>query len=257
MDWSALIQATLHLYKKVAIEAWQKIQRAWWVGLLPLLYVVVFFVIAIFASRLGIIGSFILGFTLAMCTGSYLYFISEVVSGNRVQPREILDSWRPYFGSVISILFFLFILRIVLDLLVVPSQSSYTVLYLINLVLLIILNPIPEIIYQGRSDGFAMLQESLDFLWENGVEWFLPLLGLALVSLLVLPLPILTAPLEIGRLSIPTLIGGSLLSGSPLALVSAALSAGILYVMMVFRGVLFRELSGSSRRQRIYRSRLE
>ena len=257
MDWSALIQATLHLYKKVALETWQKIQRAWWVALLPLLYAVVFFVIALFASQLGIVGGFIMGFALAMCTGSYLYFIAEVVNGNRVQPRELVDSWRPYFGSVISILFFLFILSFLLDRLVVPSPSSQTVLAIINLVLLIILNPVPEIIYQGRSDGFAMLQESLDFLWENGVEWFVPLLGLAFISFVILPLPILTAPLEIGRLSIPMLIGEHFLSGSPLGLVFAALSAAILYVMMVFRGLLFRELSGSSRRQRIYRSRLE
>jgi hypothetical protein len=256
MDWAALIRATLRLYSTAALETWQKIQRAWWVALLPFVYLLVLIVVSIFASPLGMVGGFILGFVLAMCSGSYLYFISEVVQGNRVQPRELVDSWRPYWGSVISILFFVFILRIVLGVLVVPGQSSQTVLYIINLVLLIILNPIPEIIYQGRSAGFAMLQESLDFLWENGVEWFAPLLVLALVSAVVLPLSILTAPLEIGRLSFPTLLSG-LLSGSPAALLVAALNAGLLYVLMVFRGLLFRKLSDSSRRQRMYRARFD
>ena len=101
-----------------------------------------------------------------------------------------------------------------------------------------------------------MLQESLDFLWDNGVEWFVPLVGLALVSAVVLPVSILAAPLEIGRLSFPTLFG-DLLSGSPAALLVAALNAGLLYVLMVFRGRLFRKLADSSRRQRIYRARFD
>ncbi|MCE2484606.1 MAG: hypothetical protein J4F42_03775 [Desulfurellaceae bacterium] len=256
MDWAALIRATLRLYATAALETWQRIQRAWWVVLLPFVYLLILLVTSVFAAPLGLVGGFILGFVVAMCSGSYLYFIAEVVQGNRVQPRELLDSWRPYWGSVISILFFVFILRTLLGILVVPGQSSQTVLSIINLVLLIILNPIPEIIYQGRSTGFAMLQESLDFLWDNGVEWFVPLVGLALVSAVVLPVSILAAPLEIGRLSFPTLFG-SLLSGSPAALLVAALNAGLLYVLMVFRGRLFRKLADSSRRQRIYRARFD
>ena len=256
MDWAALIRSTLRLYRATALETWQNMQRAWWVALLPFGYLLILLVVAQFAAALGRIGSFILGFALAMCSGSYLYFISEVVQGKRVLPRELVDSWRPYWSPVLTMLFFVFILRIALGVLVVPSQSSQTILSLINLVLLIILNPLPEIIYQGRSAGFAMLQESLDFLWDNGVEWFVPLLGLALVSAVVLPLSVLAAPLEIGRLSFPTLLD-DLLSGSPAALLVAGLNAGLLYALMVFRGLLFRKLSDNSRRQRMYRARLD
>ena len=138
MDWTALIRATLRLYATAALETWQRIQRAWWVALLPFVYLLILLVTSVFAAPLGLVGGFILGFVLAMCSGSYLYFIAEVVQGNRVQPRELLDSWRPYWGSVISILFFVFILRTLLGILVVPGQSSQTVLSIINLVLLII-----------------------------------------------------------------------------------------------------------------------
>ena len=92
MDWAALIRATLRLYYTVALETWQNIQRAWWVALLPFGYLLVLLVVAQFAAALGLVGGFILGFALAMCSGSYLYFISEVVQGKRVQPRELLDS---------------------------------------------------------------------------------------------------------------------------------------------------------------------
>jgi hypothetical protein len=143
-----------------------------------------------------------------------------------------------------------------LELLVPPGAAGGSELRsIINLVLLILLNPIPEIIYQGRSEGLAMLQESFEFLRDSGVEWFLPLIALALFATFFFPVPILMMPLQIGRLTFPTLGGGGLLSGSLVGLLWAVLSAFVLFALMVFRGLLFRALANSTRRQRVFRSR--
>jgi hypothetical protein len=255
MDWGALVTATLRLYQQAARETWQKVQRGWWVGLLPLLYALLFFFSAILAAPLGIIGGFILGLVLALCTSSYLYFLAHVVSSNRVHPRALWESWHPYLGSVITIMFFLFIVRQVLSLLMPPVPSGQALFMLINLILLIILNPIPEIIYQGRSEGLAMLQESVEFLRESGVEWFLPLVALAAFSFVFFPLPIFVTPLQIGNLSFPALGIGGTFWASPTSLIWAVVSAFLLFVLMVFRGVLFRALASGTRRQRVFRSR--
>lgn len=255
MDWGALVTATLRLYREAAQETWQKVQRGWWVGLLPLLYTALFFFAASLVAPLGIIGGFILGLVLAFCTSSYLYFLAGVVSGNRVQPQELLESWRPYFGSVITILFFLFIVRQLLSLALPPVPSGQALAVLINLVLLIILNPIPEIIYQGRSEGLSMLQESVEFLRESGIEWFLPFVALAAFSFFFFPLPIFIMPLQIGQLSFPALGLGSAFWASPASLLWAVISAFLLFVLMVFRGLLFRALARGTRRQRVFRSR--
>lgn len=255
MDWSALVTSTLRLYQQAAKETWEKGLRSWWVGLLPLLYGPVFAFTAGFAMQLGFLGGFIAGFLLAMCVSSYLYFIAGVVNGRRVHLQELGESWRPYLSSVINILFILFILRYILALLTPPGDETALLLSsLIELILLILLNPIPEIIYQGRSEGFAMVQESVDFLRGSGVEWFLPLVALALFSAIIFPLPFLIGPLQFGRLTFPTGIGGAS-DGSVLGFLWPIVSALVLFVLMVFRGLLFRALSGSSRRQRIFRSR--
>ena len=256
MNWGALISSTLELYRKAAIEAWEKGRRSWWVGLLPFLYGPVFFLCATFTAPLGIIGGLITGFVLAMCVSSYLYYIAGVVNGNRMHLRELWESWRPHFNSVINILFLLFLFRYSLSFLTPPGDETAMFLAsLIELILLIILNPIPEIIYQGRSDGFAMIQESVDFLRASGVEWFLPFIALAIVSAVLLPLPLLEGPLQFGRLTFPTTVGG-VSQGSLAGLVWGALSALLLFAIMIFRGLLFRALSGTSRRQRIFRSRV-
>ncbi len=255
MDWGALVAATLRLYQQAGKETWQKVQRSWWVGLLPLLYAPLFLLTAGFVAPLGMIGGFILGLVLALCTSSYLYFLAGVVNGNRVRPQDLLESWRPYFFSVITILFFLTIVQYALALLLTPTAGAQALIALINLILLIILNPIPEIIYQGRSEGLNMLQESIEFLRDSGVEWFLPFVALAVFSFFFFPLPILMMPLQIGRLAFPALGVGGAFWASPGSLVSAVISAFLLFVLMVFRGFLFRALASGTRRQRVFRSR--
>ena len=256
MDWGALVTATLRLYQQAAKETWEKVRQAWWIGFLPFLYGPAFFLTAVFVAPLGLLGGLILGLVLALCASSYLYFIAGVVGGSRMGLADLGESWRPCFGSVITIMFFLTIVQYALGLLIPPGAAGARELRsLINLALLILLNPVPEIIYQGRSEGLNMLQESFDFLRNSGVEWFLPFVALALFSIFFFPLPILMMPLQIGRLTFPTLGGGGLFPGSPAALVWAALSAFILFVLMVFRGLLFRALSSSTRRQRVFRSR--
>jgi hypothetical protein len=256
MDWGALITSTLKLYQQAARESWEKGARSWWVGLLPLLYGPIFVISSLLAARLfGPLGGFISGFILAMCVSSYLYFIAGVVSGRRMSLREFGDSWRPYLSSAISILFLFFVVQYLLDLLTPPGDATAMMLAsLIELILLVILNPIPEIIYQGRSEGLAMVQESIDFLKGNGVEWFLPFVILAFLSVFLLPLPVLAGPLQFGRLTFPTSAGGLPL-GSLYGLLWSILSAFLLFALMVFRGFLFRALSGSTRRQRLFRAR--
>jgi len=254
VDWGALVIATLQLYQQAARETWEKIWGNWWIGLLPLLYGSIFFFTARLVTPLGIVGGFILGLVLAVCTSSYLYFLAAVVNGSRVNVSDLAESWRPYLGSVISIMFFLYIVQYTLALLLPPSAETRTLAMFIDWALLIILNPIPEIIYLGRSEGLNMLQESGDFLRGSGVEWFVPLLALALFSFL-LPLPILLVPLQVGQLTFPTLSGTGIFFGSVVGLFWGLVSAFLLFVLMVFRGFLFRALSGHSRRQRVFRSR--
>jgi hypothetical protein len=134
-------------------------------------------------------------------------------------------------------------------------ESSQDIAFLISLILLVILNPIPEVIYLGQSDGFSMLQESFDFLRENWLEWFFPLVLFAVLSLNI-PLPG-TSPLGVGRLSFSFASIQSLLSGSLENLLWNLLGAFTFFTLMVFRGLLFRSLYGTSRRQRIFRSRLQ
>ena len=265
MDWTALINATNAIYRNAAQETLSRIRDSWWVSLLPFLYTPLIFLSAMIFSQMGLAGGLLVGLVMALCTGSYLYFIDGTVHGQRVNASDLLDSWRPHFGSVITILFFMTIVRMLFTF-VGYGAASGTGYFLLHLVLPIVLSPIPEIIYQGRSEGFAMPQESIEFLRENSVEWFLPLLGIVvllsavtgiapsgLAASLFFPLDMLAVPMQIGRtqfLAFPVGFWNTM----P-ALLWALFASVIVYVLMVFRGLLFKELASGTRRQRIFRWR--
>jgi hypothetical protein len=201
------------------------------------------------------LGGFLLGFVLALCTSSYLYFIAGVVAGNRMTFAELRESWRPCLNPVMTVLFFFFVVQLALSMILPGMAGAGLISLLINLTLLIVLNPIPEIVYQGRSEGFDMLQESVDFLRENGIEWFAPLVVISLLSF-VAPLPFMAVVSQSGNLSAPTVGGNELLFGSATGILMAIFSAVLFYVLMVFRGLLFRALASGTRRQRLYRAGL-
>jgi hypothetical protein len=255
MNWRTLVTTTLKLYQQVARDTWKNVQPNWWIAFLPLVYGFVLLITGIVAAQLGMLGGFLLGFILALCTSSYLYFIAGVVTGNRMTFTELSESWRPYLSPVMTILFFFFVVQLTLSVILPGMAGAGLISLVINLALLIVLNPIPEIVYQGRREGFDMLQESVDFLRESGIEWFAPLVVISLLSF-VAPLPFMAVVSQSGNLSAPTFGSNDLLFGSVTGVLMAIISAVLFYILMVFRGLLFRALANSTRRQRLYRAEL-
>lgn len=128
------------------------------------------------------------------------------------------------------------------------------------------LNPAPEVIYQLRHGSpLEVFKSSYDFVLENWIEWFLPLVillgplgltfflqlstrlgrgaGLNFMQMLVLPVTALSAWLA--QIGVPEGIS------SILVLVLAPPAA---VFMFLFRGHLFHALHTSSRRQRLFKT---
>ena len=98
----------------------------------------------------------------------------------------------------------------------------------------IFFNAVPELIYLGHHSSLDLLGESYSFITENWIEWFPPTLAAAFILSEILALP------AYGWLSF----------------VKLGVAALFVYFTMVLRGLLFLELSTSTRRSRAYRERL-
>jgi hypothetical protein len=102
-----------------------------------------------------------------------------------------------------------------------------------NLVIVVLFNAVPELIYLGHYSALELLGESYRFIADNWIEWFPATIamGLPVVLLMEVDLP------------------------PALALVRTLVLALWVYFMMVARGLLFLELHGSTRRARDFRRR--
>jgi hypothetical protein len=109
---------------------------------------------------------------------------------------------------------------------------------LIKLALYILLNPVPEFIYQTRASGLELISASYNFIVENWIEWLVPNVFLFAAGYILLQ------------------VIDSLLFGLPgfAAIFLYAFIAGLgLTYFMTFRGFLFAQLHGTTRRSRLYR----
>jgi len=224
------------------------------------------------AAPLGMAGGFLLGAVNALLVGATLSLIEQGVSFARaITIRDIFDSFGHYFWDVIGVGFVLWIPVMALDMGTQQNPNGQLISFAVMLLIFILLNPAPEIIYQVPHDSpLDVFKRAYDFVLENWIEWFLPIA--------VLLLPLVAAPgglssffllshragrgagLDFSQLLIfPFTVLGSWLSsfgvGAEVAQYLILIFTPPLAVsILLFRGHLFASLSRSSHRQRQFAS---
>lgn len=251
----------LWLYGRVAAETGRRVVKSWPAALVLIAYPIILMVAGMLTARAGIIGSFIMGFVIAACFSSYLEILSQVLDSPRF--RLNWDEFKRTFGArfwdVISVLFALWILELVTSPLMQGSHAR-ALSAILGFAIAFFFNAVPELLYQGNSRSVYLLIESGRFVMEHPVSWFLPNLVFAAIPLWASGRLNVQHPAEFLILfgsvfSSPT--GAfSMLFGVPVWAIPIALFG--FHFVMVFRGILFRELSsgGNSARMRAFRARM-
>jgi hypothetical protein len=232
------VQATLWLYTKALRRSWESLLKNWVVSFAPWVYAALLSILALVVAPLGIIGGLVLGLATQACISSGLYLIKNIVENRRAALRDFVNGFTVYLWELLGIAFILWIPMRVLTMALASTPNGSLIFALIQIALYILLNPVPELIYQTRSSGLGLISDSYNFIVENWLEWLLPNLVLTIVGYLVLNfLSAITAGLP-----------------GVLQIFIVAVGMGLcLSYFMIFRGFLFAELYGSTRRSRAYR----
>lgn len=253
-----LIAPTLALYQTALSKSWSAFMGSVVIIPLAVLLYFLFLQISSIAFTFGIAGRFLAGLLFVACLALYLGWIREAVSRGRIRIADLKDWDLSLFQPVMSVAFIFFLAELVLNSI---FQQNPDVLSIISLIIGIVLNAIPEIIYQRQTSGLSAFEEAVSFIQENWIEWFLPTL------FLLFPLLIHPAFLEI----LPFIFSGelvlfpgftalmasnvtfSLFLNSSLAWLASIMSLIFMHFFVIFRGFLFQELFSSSRRSRAFR----
>ena len=265
---SRILTETLALYRNAFHKTGQSLARGWMTIVAVVGFGFMLLLATQIASLLGMVGGFVLGAVNALLVGTTLSLIEQSISHARALTfRDILGSVGHYFWDVISIGFILWLPLMALDLSMQTNPFGQLLSYAVFLLLFLLLNPAPEIIYQVRHNSpLEVFKISYEFVLENWIEWFLPF-AVILIPIVLSPMGLrsfFSLSNQVGRgagldfsqlLVLPfTILGGWLdYAGIPS---SISWYFGLLFTpplavaMLLFRGHLFASLHGVSRRQR-------
>lgn len=233
-----ILQVTLWMYATALHQAWESVRKNWVVSFAPIVYGIVLTVIGSLVAPFGIIGGIFYSLASSACISSALHLIKNLVEVGKANVNDFLNGFTVYIWEVITISFILWIpMRIAATgLATVPNGAL--LFFLLKLGLYILLNAVPELIYQSRTGGLELIGASYNFIVENWIEWLVPNLIFAAAGLYLLD------TLESVIFALPAFLH--------LFIYAFVLGLGLSY-FMTFRGFLFAQLHGTTRRSRIYR----
>lgn len=270
-----LFSATLHLYRQALQATWRSLMRSWVMVAALIGFALLFVGAARIVGSLGMIGGVLLGLVNALLVGATLRLIEQSLSAVRtIQFTDVTESFGHYFWDVIGVGFVLWLPMMALDMGTQANPYGGFFSSAVMLLLFILLNAAPEVIYQIRHDSpLDVFKASYEFVLEHWIEWFLPF------ALLALPIVVSPSGIQeffnlstgIGRgaglnffqlLLLPfTLIGGwmSYVGLDPDAqwVFLLLLTPLVATTALLFRGHLFALLRSSTRRQRMFAQRIE
>jgi hypothetical protein len=233
-----IFQVTLWMYANALKRSLECVRKNWVVSFAPVVYGIGLSIVGTLVAPLGIVGGFLYSLASSACASSALFLIKNMVESGKTDVSDFLNGFTVYLWEVIAIGFILWIPMWALSTGLSSVPNGALIFFLIQLCLYIILNAVPELIYQSRASGLELIGASYNFIVENWIEWLVPNLILFVAGYFLLNFV------------------GSLFYGLPgfVQLFLYALVLGLcLTYFMTFRGFLFAQLYGTTRRSRIYR----
>jgi hypothetical protein len=234
------VKATLWIYRVALKRSGELLAANWGIIFAPLTYSMILSAAAALVQPLGFIGGFVMTAVTAACGSSGLFLIENVVRMGKFDFNDFFKGFSVYLWEIVGIAFILWIPMTLLRQVASSTEDGPLIVLAIQLVLYVILNPVPELIYQSRASGIALLSASYEFIVENWIEWFLPNVLITAAGYVLL-----------GWLDVPAAYLPSFFRFFFLFSIFGLL----LTFLMIFRGLLFSELADSTRRSRAYRYR--
>lgn len=228
------------LYFEAIIFAGKKFLENWLIVLVSAL-VIAFNILAKSILSMSSFGTLFIGL-LEILAFSYYYYALEISLRGKITLNSLKHYDFSYFWKILSAAFIVFIMQFSFQLI----DRSGSVSLVLALALVIILNPLPEVLYQSHSESFDSLREAAYFVFENWLEWFIPL------CLILAPFAAVFTPTQILRniayeeVLFPVMLPAKfliMLSTSPIGFATALIAGLILgNYLMFLRMFLFKKL---------------
>ncbi len=244
-----LIKDFLLVNKSTIKKSTKSLGKNWMLVFTGLVYTILNILLLIilntfFRGPLYILVGFIMAIVSSSLISNYLYLLSNIISYDRITMGNFKEGFKYYLWKVYGVFFIAWIADYLLSMISGIAGANADLLNrVIKIVILVALNPLPETIYQKYYSSFESIQYAFNFMKENWFNWLLPNIILYLFLYLVtgrVMTDLFTTHLSFG------------LSLGFKELVKYILGQVLFSFIMIYRGHLFKLLSTSTRRKRMY-----
>lgn len=212
-----------------------------------LIYVPLLWAASMLAASLPFFGGMVWFLALAAVFSNYFHLIDLATKGYKTDWQDVRDGFRVFTRKIFNILFILWVIDFGVELLLMPLLPPLVGFWVGQVYWwgsLLILNALPEVLYQKSYGDIEAIKYAFEFEKRNLVTWYVP-------NALVLGLAFMTYNWLIAR-------GMQLFSGLSFAVTSAAILVLVLLLtqllmayVMLYRGLLFNKLDTTSRQRRL------
>lgn len=241
-----ILQDILETNREVLKKSVPLALKNWPILFTGLAYSVIILLLFRIASLFWILAGILITLVQSALISNYLYLIENIIQYGKISIEDFKRGFTVYIWKIYGIMVVVWFVNYGLSLFLSPLlriQIAFISLGgLIQFAAFILLNCMPEVIYQKHYMVGESFSYCVEFIKENWLDWFVPniLLG------------ILFAALTGSVFTTNLLIGNPLMRLSINGIISYLIGQLFLSFMMIYRGLLFRALSGSTRRKRMY-----
>ncbi|MDD2942168.1 MAG: hypothetical protein PHC51_04295 [bacterium] len=255
-DFPKLMTSSILLYRDCGRDSVLGMIKAWPGIIAPFIYILALSLFQnLFSFVLhGFVGGLIFGLVNTLIAANYYCLVLHAINKEKVVLNELWGETIAIFPSVLNVLFALWIVTLLGGGLL---NNAFAVAA-VNLVLFVVLNPLPELTYLKGGGFIQAAEESYYLIRDNALEWFLPF------SVFFGPLFFRSSfteftyivsqinLIDFWRVYLGIILGVLRNSGDLFYGLGLPVALLLTHFMMVFRGNLFLRLSTSSRRKRIH-----
>lgn len=198
----------------------------------------------LFRGVLSILAGFVVAIITSSLISNYLYLLYNIIKYDRISLENFKDGFKYFIWKVYGIFFIAWVGSFLLDNIGnVIRLPYYTFNLIVSILVLIIFNPLPEIIYQKSYSPWQSVISSFEFMKENWFNWLLP------NSLFIFLIYKFSGRIITNMFTTHLSFNLDL---SAWGILVYLIGQVLFSFIMIYRGFLFEILSSSTRRKRFY-----
>jgi len=165
----------------------------WKIFLVGMAYFVLSLLILQIAARAWILSGLIIAVFQSAMISDFLYLMEQIIKKGKFTMDDFKEGFKVYIWKAYSVLILFWFVRYGLSLFfgwaLSASIGGISLWFIIEIIVFLALNPLPEVMYQKYNQGFDMISGAFEFIKENWIEWFIPNVLIAIMLYLLMQFP--------------------------------------------------------------------